>query len=110
MFVYGIRCTPEELQAIPQTVVADYYMDYGILIFPSYSRPTVIHSHGNPSRSFWARAGPILQEPHLVHVVDELEHPYITDEEASVVAALNDKHPGIQTNWFYVPAVAGSAL
>ena len=107
MFVYGIRCTPEELQHIPQNVAADYYMDYGILVFPSYTRPTVLHSHGRPNPTYWNLVKPMIEEPMKVHVTDLIEHPFISEEEAGVLAALKPTRPNIQTDWFYVPAVAG---
>lgn len=107
MFVYGIRCTPQEIQLIPHTVQADYYMDYGILVFPSYTRPTIIHAHGRPNETYWRLAKPMIEEPAKVHVTDIIEHPFITEEEASALDALKPTRPNIQTDWFYVPAVAG---
>jgi hypothetical protein len=106
MFVYGIRCSPQELKSIPQNVNADYYMDYGILVFPSYTRPTVIHAHGRPNLSYWRLVKPMIEEPTKVHVTDLIEHPFITEEEAGVLDALRPERPNIQTDWFYVPAVA----
>jgi ABC-type uncharacterized transport system substrate-binding protein len=49
----------------------------------------------------------MMEEPTKVHVTDIIEHPYITEEEAGVLEALKPVRPDIQTNWFYVPAIAG---
>jgi hypothetical protein len=106
MFVYGIRCTPQEIHLIPQHITADYYLDYGILVFPGYTRPTVINAHGRPNENYWRLVKPMIEQPYKMHVTDLLEHPYITEEEASVLDALRPSHPGIQTDWFYVPIVA----
>jgi hypothetical protein len=99
MLVYGIRCSASDLFSLPCNAEADYYSDYGILVFPSYSRPTVIKAHGTLTPLFWNAAKSILERPTAVQDVD-LEQPYITDAEAAIVNALNGK-----TYWYHVPRI-----
>jgi hypothetical protein len=105
MLVYGVRCAPNDLINLPSDAQADYYLDYGLLVFPSYTRPTVLRSHGNKIQpAFWRRVARLLEEPLKPYEAD-LEQPFITDGEAAVVDALREAYPTIQSNWYYVPKV-----
>ena len=113
MFVYGIRCAPADLIAIASHLRqggtnADYYMDYSLLIFPQYTRPTVIQAHSGLTPEFWNRVSSIVSVPGRPHSVD-LEHPWITDEQSDVVRVIKDAYPSTDTDWYYVPAIATQA-
>ncbi len=100
MFVYGIRCSPCDLLGLPAGAVADYYMDYSLLVFPSYTCPAAVRAHGQLTPAFWKRVSKVING--TVHVA-EREHPWITAEEDAVVRALRDRYPGVQTEWYFVP-------
>lgn len=113
MFVYGIRCAPADLMAIyerfPQgTASADYYMDYGLLVFPEYTRPSVIQAHSGLNDDFWNRVRRVVETPSRPHAV-ELEHPWISDAQSHIVRIIKDAYPTSDTDWYYVPAVATQA-
>mgnify|MGYP003705136071 CR=1 FL=1 len=38
-----------------------------------------------------------------VQMLEDMEHPYITDAEFSVVVALRETYPLLEADWFYVP-------
>ena len=101
MFVYGIRCAPVDLTELPSGATADYYLDYGLLVFPAYTRPTYIH--GRISPEFWNRVRRVVSN--RVHSV-ELEHPYISDEESDVVHAIKYMYPLVEPDWFHIPIAA----
>lgn len=100
MFVYGIRCSPSDLLGLPAGAVADYYMPYSLLVFPSYTCPGAVRSYGHLTFEFWKKVGKMIGN--TVHVVDR-EHPWITAEEDAVVRALREQYPTTQTEWYYVP-------
>jgi hypothetical protein len=105
MYVYGIPCSPQDLFGLPANANADYYMDYGLLIFPAYTKPTSFVSRGpDITPAFWSRVKKFVEEPFQARVVD-LEHPYISTEEYDVVRALQQKYPTATTYWFYLPKV-----
>lgn len=113
MFVYGIRCSPNDLLDLPSDATADYYLDYGLLVFPAYTRPSAITNNGcRLTADFWQRARLLLQHPAHTHLVSTLEHPWITEGESAVVAAMREFYPDIKTEWYYVPRTAtqGSGL
>lgn len=93
-----------DLIGLPTDAQADYYLDYGILVFPQYTRPTTYNAGGRVTPAFWERVKTAIQHPRHAHVAD-LEHPYITSEEYAVVKALQETYPRLQTDWFYVPRV-----
>ena len=103
MFVYGIRCSPTDLQVLPPNAQADFYMDYGLLIFPAYTRPSTVDANGNLGPEFWREVDRMSQNK--VFEVN-IEHPYISDEEYAVVAALREYYPTLETVWYHVPRVA----
>jgi hypothetical protein len=102
MFVYGIKCAPELLRNVSTSVSADYYMDYGLLVFPNYTKTTCVDSHGYLGSYFWTNAKLIIENPMAVVSMD-FEHPWISDEEQDLVSSLP---LGTETAWFYVPMVA----
>lgn len=102
MLVYGIRCAPADLTGLPATAQADYYMDYGLLVFPEYTKGTCVESHGRLTPAFWSEVKRVVENPTRPHSVC-LEHPYITDGENDVVHALRSSYPSLQTDWYYVP-------
>ena len=110
MFVYGIRCAPNDLLGLPADATADYYMDYGLLVFPAYSRATCIRAHGTHglTQEFWQRARLLLQFPAKTHCASEMEHPWISEAESEVVKSLQEFYPDLQANWYYVPRTVSS--
>ena len=112
MFVYGIRCAPADLLAIASRLrqsgtEADYYMDYGILVFPQYTRPSVVQAHAGLTPQFWSRVRRIVETPGRPHAV-EMEHPWISDEQADVVRVIKEAYPTADTDWFYVPMMSAA--
>lgn len=107
MLVYGIRCAPLDLTlGLPDTARADYYMDYGLLVFPAYTRPTCLNANGYLTPRFWAQVAAITRSRLCMQEVD-LEHPYISVGEDAVVKALRERYPSLQLAWYHVPQ-AGS--
>lgn len=102
MLVYGIRCAPIDLAGLPEGATADYYMDYGLLVFSEYTRPTCIKSHGHLTPRFWNEVQRTIGSPEKPHEVD-LEEPYITEDEDAVIKVLNEAYPGTGPAWYYVP-------
>jgi hypothetical protein len=105
MLVYGIRCSPSDLIDLPTDATADYYLDYSLLVFPYYTKPTSVNSHGYLSSHFWSIAKRIVQHNGRVSEMD-FEQPWITDEEQEVVEALQKAYPHLQPNWYHVPKLA----
>ena len=96
MYVYGIRCAPCDLMGLPENAQADYYMDYGLLVFPTYTRASCVRSFGTQlDAGFWKQARLMLQHPMKPHRVTHLEHPWLAREETSVVAA----HENFTQDW-----------
>lgn len=102
MFVYGIRCAPADLSDLPSDAEADYYMDFGLLVFPAYTRPTCVNSHGRLTDAFWSLTKRIVESPERVRAVT-LEHPWLTEGEHAVLYALQDYYPSLNTDWYHVP-------
>lgn len=105
MFVYGIRCAPNDLLGLPSDAEADYYMDYGLLVFPAYTCSTSLcaNRRNGLTADFWQRARLLLQFPNKTHCASEIEHPWISEGESAVVKSLQEFYPGLQANWYYVP-------
>jgi hypothetical protein len=100
MLVYGIRCTPSELLNLPAEVTADYHVEHKLLVFPSYTRPTILSANGRITQKFIDELQAIIRGKAWTI---EREHPYITEEEHQVVLALKEANPLITTDWFYIP-------
>lgn len=105
MFVYGIRCAPCDLPYFPKDTNGDYYMNYGLFVFPTYSRTTCLHANGSLTPSFWQSVKKIAEKPTRVHAI-RCEDPYITDMEDTAVNTLREAYPGIAPGWYYCPVVA----
>jgi hypothetical protein len=108
MFVYGVRCAPNDLMGLPADANADYYMDYGLLVFPQHTQPTTLQSQ-SLTPEFWHRVRMVLAFPHKTHRATHLEQPWLSEGESAVVTALQEFYPGLQPDWFYVPRTASAA-
>ena len=100
MFVYGVPCTPQELLGanIPENLTADYYADWQLLVFPTYTHPTTLRAHtGQLSPEFWHEVRLIIENPRRPRHV-EREHPWLTEHESALVGSL-----GRSADWFYMP-------
>ncbi len=108
MFVYGIRCAPADLAYLPESASADYYLDYGLLIFPHYTRPGILI--GAPSNAAFSSAIKLLTEdpvrPHMVSSHAAPEHPRLTGGECAVLAEIQRSFPLTETAWYSVPKIA----
>jgi len=103
MFVYGVRCTPQELLSgvLPENLTADYYADWQLLVFPAYTRPTALRTHtGHLSAEFWHGVRLLLQEPNRLRQIEAAEDPWLAENEAAACGIL-----GRAGAWYYVPAV-----
>lgn len=110
MFVYGIRCPVTAIPLLPPETQADYYMEYALLVFPSYTRPTTLRSSYIPtaqlSTDFTNLCQKIIEcEYNEAIPITHLEHPFITESEDEAVAAIRQEMPEFDIGWFHVPAV-----
>jgi hypothetical protein len=105
MYVYGIRCAPNDLLGLPADAEADYYIDYGLLVFPAYTRSTCLRANraSGLTSDFWHRGRLLLQFANKTHCASEIEHPWISEGESAVVKSLQEFYPGLQADWYYVP-------
>jgi len=102
MYVYGIHCTPADIQLIPLVAAADYYMDHGILVFPQYTTPVFLTTRGQPATAhFWEQVQ-IVAKNRVAPV--SREDLYITEEEEEMVSAIKEIRPYSDLQWFYIPA------
>ncbi len=107
MFVYGVRCAPNDLMGLPADANADYYMDYGLLVFPQHTRATTLTAPaGRLTADFWHQVRLVLEFPAKTHRAAAIEQPWLSDEEGAVVTALQQFYPGLQADWYYVPRTA----
>lgn len=113
MYVYGIRCSFNDLSLMPPEALgahADFYIDYGLLVFHNYTKSTCVNAHKNLTPAFWKRVRKVTQYSSQTHCDPELEHPYLEDEEYAFLSALQEFYPGISANWYYVPHVVNYPL
>lgn len=102
MFVYGVRCNPVAVAALAKhAIVADYYMEHGVLVFSSYTRASFLESRGKLTADFWRRVA--IVSGRNSREIDTLEHPYISDEEAEALETLREVQPELVTSWYYLP-------
>lgn len=106
MFVYGVRCSAADVTAMVNSgcpVVADYYMDHGLLVFPDYTKTTCIAAmdRSRMNTEFWDRVNAIATG--VCREMDIMEHPYITDEEAEALNAIRDAKPDAVSAWYFLP-------
>jgi hypothetical protein len=107
MYVYGIHCDPADIQLIPLTAAADYYMDYGILVFPQYTTAVHLTSRGQtPTPHFWSEVQIVAKNRVMPVTREDL---YITEEEDEMVRAIRELRPYSDLQWFYVPATTCQA-
>ena len=107
MLVYGIRCSPSDLPSLPSDATADYYLDYSLLVFPSYTSSLCLKAN-TLNADFWYKVRRVTQFSKQVSVIDK-EQPWITDEESSVVRAIQQAYPSVKPDWYYVPRLATNA-
>lgn len=108
MFVYGIRCP---VTMLPQLASAfpvdqpDYYMEYGLLVFPAYTKPTCLRSYNNQMTPQYVETCRRIIEciPTEAVEIDLLEHPFITEEEDEAVWRVKEASPEYDVGWFHVP-------
>jgi hypothetical protein len=113
MFVYGVRCEPADVAALANrgcSVIADYYMDHGILVFPAYTKPTCLaaKSRRQMTPEFWNRLATVAGSKS--REMDILEHPYLSDEEAVALTNLQETKPEAISTWYFLPQVIAPAL
>jgi hypothetical protein len=102
MYVYGIHCVPSDLQLIPLVAAADFYMDYGILVFPQYTKPVYLTSRGQPpTPHFWEQVRIVVKNQVMPVSREDL---YITEEEDEMVKAIQELRPYSDLQWYYVPS------
>ncbi len=99
MFVYGFKCNPSDLHALPRGTIADYYVEYGLLVFPAYSKPTTLQANGRLTPEFWDTVSRVLAA--TKPVAFQLEHPFITEAEDAAVKAI----PTAELDWYHVPRI-----
>ena len=105
MFVYGIRCAPADISYLPENAEADYYLDYGLLIFPHYTRPGLLIGYGNDY--FWDSVKLLAEQPSRPHmVVASPEHPPLSEGERAVLKEIQRAFPMTRAAWYNVPRVA----
>lgn len=112
MFVYGIRCAPADLPYLPDCANADYYLDYGLLVFPHYTRSGVLR--GRVSPRFWSAIKPLVENPARAHAVASPvdggpDHPTLSKGELEVLAEIRRAFPTTVMGWYHVPHVATAA-
>jgi len=105
MFVYGVRCAPADLPDLPDSAIADYYLDYGLLVFSNYTRASCLQNYGRCSPQFWSSVQRIISNTDKPSEVTVLEQPFISPGEDEVIQALRQAYPGLQSTWYYVPHV-----
>jgi hypothetical protein len=105
MFVYGIRCAPADLAYLPESASADYYLDYGLLIFPHYTRAGLLT--GALSPPFWNSVKLLAEDPTRSHMVTAgPSHPSLSEGEQSVITEIRRAFPLTEPAWFNVPRIA----
>ena len=111
MFVYGIHCPVTIIQTLSATnipVSVDYYMEYGLLIFPEYTIPTYLQnprSSGMGTNTEFMELCKIIIENKPFATKVEREHPYISEYEDNIVWTIKEQIPNADVSWFYVPYV-----
>ena len=109
MFVYGISCPVTTIQYIAQNTRADYYMEYGILIFPEFTTASYIQNHNNTNMSentIFQQLCKVVIENKMVATKVIREHPYLTESADDAVWKIREHNPTSDLSWYYVPRVA----
>ena len=103
MFVYGIRCNSATVVTLAGSAEADYYMEHELLVLPAYSRPTSIRNYGPMlTQRFLVDVKRIVEAPDTLHCM-ELEDPYITEEESTLIQVVQAALPAARAGWYYLP-------
>ena len=106
MFAYGIRCNEIDLPKLPN-LSADYYLEHGLLVFPSYSRLVYLDNRGKQlSGPYLTKLKRIIETKRNAVQIDDMEHPYITEEEDTAVKILKAASLNADSSWYYIPEVA----
>jgi len=104
MLVYGIRCEQSDLAHLPKDTVADYYLDYGLLVFPTFSKPTCITSHGYKITPEFLTLVRLIAEKSKTVVTMDFEHPYVSDTDAIAIKTIQDVTGSTnKPDWYHVP-------
>lgn len=107
MLVYGIRCEQSNLATLPKDTVADYYIDYGLLVFPAFSKPTCITTRGSRITSDFLHTMRLLVEQSKSVIAMDFEHPYLSEQDATTVKAIqNVAGSHVKPDWYHVPRLA----
>lgn len=113
MFVYGIRCAPADLSYLPESATADYYIDYGLLIFPHYTRAGCISaevaggSGSGLTPAFWNAVKLLVEDPIRPHRVSHYkQNATLSDGETTVLHEIQRAFPMTEAAWYNVPKVA----
>lgn len=104
MLIYGIRCDKTILTDLPKETVADYYTNYGLLVFPSYSRPTTLDAQGRLTPLFWETVRLIIQNPSRVYMMN-MEQPFLSDAESAAVKIIQKVNKDAMPDWYHVPLI-----
>ena len=108
MFVYGIRCSIEDVAKINvQDLTANYFMEHGILIFPRCSKPTYLEAHSKTIHPEFAETCKKVLECKGFEAIpiDRFEHPELSDEEADAIDIIQQLRPDEDIQWFFVNEV-----
>lgn len=104
MFAYGIRCTEAALHQLPD-LPADYYQEHGLLIFPSYSHPVYLTNDGNQlTNAYLSKLKRIIEHATTAVQIEDMEHPYITEEEDLAVKTIQALSQNASSSWYYIPS------
>lgn len=107
MLVYGIRCNQADLADLPKDTVADYYIDYGLLVFPSFTKPTCITTRGSRITTDFLHTMRLLVEQRKAVIAMDFEQPYLSDQDATTVKAVQDiTGSRVKPDWYHVPRLA----
>lgn len=104
MFVYGIRCDVTVIPKLPPTTQADYYMEYGILVLPEFTRPSYVRLRPSDPSSY-SLFKRIAENKLVATEVPNLEHPYISESASDAVNIIKNLYLESDTAWFHVPFV-----
>jgi hypothetical protein len=77
-------------------------VDYGLLVFPEFTKSSSYVAHSGLTANFWNRVKHVLERPYQVQWVD-LEEPYLTTGQETVVQSLRNYYPTLQPGWYYIP-------
>ena len=97
MLVYGIRCSQSD---IPVEILSHYNTKHNLLVFPAYTRPTLISTTWPITERFVYELRATFRNTISTF---EREHPYITEEEDDILRSVKQSNPLATADWFYMP-------